>query len=279
MARWPVRDSPVTAQPPEPPAVPRHRPGPWTIPVISPRPPRVGLSRGCARLPSRGLRPAGATPSGTTPWHPAPLRVLLRQGWARGGHGARPPAGCSPAGPGSLPFPSGPVVKSTGDGNGRARARRPCPVVRPSCSGRAHAPGRGAGLPQDPVRAARDDLGRCRINPLSTCCNQIATKNAKPSVPGGGEGPSPRLLGGHVDVDPRADVLMRSKALNVSAPVTASRNPGRDPRRSHEDTAARLMTVRTERGFTTPSLKELKEVFSAAGETKPCSVKKKNGKV
>lgn len=82
-----------------------------------------------------------------------------------------------------------------------------------------------------------------------------------------------------MDVGPRADVLMRSKALNVSAPGTASRNPGRDPRRSHEATAARLMTGRTERGFTTPSLKELKEVFSAAGETKPCSVKKKNGKV
>lgn len=115
-----------------------------------------GLSPGCARLPARGLHPAGAAPSGTTPWHPAPLRVPLRQGWARGGHGARPPAGCSPAGPGSLPFPSGPIAKSIGDGNGRARARRPCPVVRLSCSGRAHAPGRGAGLPQDPseLRAA-----------------------------------------------------------------------------------------------------------------------------
>lgn len=230
-------------------------------------------------LPAGGLRPAGAAPSGTTPWHPAPLRVPLRQGWARGGHGARPPAGCSPAGPGSLPFPSGPIAKSIGDGNGRARARRPCPVVRPVVFWESPRPGAGCRAAPGPVRAARGDLGRCRINPLSTCCNQIAAKNAKPSVPGGGEGPSPRLLGGHVDVGPRADVLMRSKALNVSAPGTASRNPGRDPRRSHEATAARLMTGRTERGSTTPSLKELKEVFSAAGETKPCSVKKKNGKV
>lgn len=72
---------------------------------------------------------------------------------------------------------------------------------------------------------------------------------------------------------------MRTKALNVSAPGTPSRNPGRDPRRRRDDTAARLITVRTETGLTTPSLKELKEVFSAVGETKPCSVKKKNGKV
>lgn len=224
---------------------------------------RASARRGPPSCRSRPIRDNALAPS--TPAGPPASGVGT--GWARG----CPPAGCSPAGPGSLPFPSGPVAKSIGDGNGRARARRPCPVVRPSCSGRAHAPG--------PVRAARGDLGRCRINPLSTCCNQIAPKNAKPSVPGGGEGPSPRLLGGHVDVGPRADVLMRSKALNVSAPGTASRNPGRDPRRSHEATAVRLMTGRTERGFTTPSLKELKEVFSAAGETKPCSVKKKNGKV
>lgn len=224
---------------------------------------RASARRGPPSCRSRPIRDNALAPS--TPAGPPASGVGT--GWAQG----CPPAGCSPAGPGSLPFPSGPVAKSIGDGNGRARARRPCPVVRPSCSGRAHAPG--------PVRAARGDLGRCRINPLSTCCNQIAAKNAKPSVPGGGEGPSPRLLGGHVDVGPRADVLMRSKALNVSAPGTASRNPGRDPRRSHEATAARLMTGRTERGFTTPSLKELKEVFSAAGETKPCSVKKKNGKV
>lgn len=93
----------------------------------------------CRSRPIRDNALAPSTPAG-------PPASGVGTGWARG----RPPAGCSPAGPGSLPFPSGPVAKSIGDGNGRARARRPCPVVRPSCSGRAHAPGRGAGLPQDP---------------------------------------------------------------------------------------------------------------------------------